>query len=99
MITQLSSKIVKTRKPHECFACRRKFEAGTIMECGNNVDGGKVYSLYACSTCQKIMEVHTEWVIDPNENSFPYGCVWECIGEFPNVSTPEELLELLNKEE
>lgn len=54
MLESLRSKIVVTRKPHNCFGCGRKFKAGTKMLKEEMLDNG-LWSCYLCETCQKIV--------------------------------------------
>ena len=49
----ISTKVVKTRKPHVCFGCGREFPAGTEMRKDFVVDV-KAFSCYLCETCEKI---------------------------------------------
>lgn len=46
-------KIVKIRKPHDCFGCGEIFPKGTEMECQVNKDDGELYRLYICLPCAK----------------------------------------------
>ena len=55
-MTILKSKVVLTKKPHVCFGCNRKFDAGTSMQYDTIADGGCVYSTYLCPTCRKIID-------------------------------------------
>ena len=45
----ISTKVVKTRKPHVCFGCGREFPAGTEMRKDFVVDV-KAFSCYLCGT-------------------------------------------------
>lgn len=38
----LTQKLVKTRKPHTCFGCGRRYPAGSTMEFAAIADGGTV---------------------------------------------------------
>jgi len=88
----LSDKIVKTRKPHICFACGRKFPAGTKMTRQvNDYDG--IQSVYSCLTCQELMDNYSEYFYDYVEYMYLEGCVRECY-ECQDI-TPEQLLEKL----
>lgn len=51
----LTKKIVKTRKPHTCFGCERKFPSGTTMEFSTIADGGTVHNSYLCQTCLEVI--------------------------------------------
>ena len=91
----LSNKKVKTRKPHICFACGRKFPIGTEMIRQVNLYDG-IQSIYSCSTCTELMDLHSSYFIDEDENVFPEGCVRECY-ECRDI-TPEDLLTKLTKQ-
>lgn len=45
-------KVVKTRVPHVCFGCGRKFEQGSMME-RSCVFDGTPWTCYLCESCQK----------------------------------------------
>ena len=45
-------KVVKTRVPHVCFGCGRKFEQGAMME-RSCVFDGTLWTCYLCESCQK----------------------------------------------
>lgn len=47
----LSSKIVTTRTPHDCFGCGRKFPVGTAMQHEGIKDGSSVFTAYLCDSC------------------------------------------------
>lgn len=47
---------VKTRKPHNCFACGREFPKGTIMERQVVQNDKEVYTIHLCSTCQELID-------------------------------------------
>lgn len=49
----ISTKYVKTRKPHICFGCGREFPKGTEMRKDFVVDT-TAWSCYLCETCEKI---------------------------------------------
>ena len=51
----ISQKKVKTRKPHLCSGCLRKFPSGTMMERTTGVDGGDISNAYWCNVCVKVM--------------------------------------------
>jgi len=89
----LSDKIVVTRKPHRCFACLRKFEAGTKMKAQTNIDN-EIYTVYSCETCQTLMDKFHDHFYDDGDNVFPEGCVSETFNYY-KVETPEQLLEKL----
>ena len=51
MSEMLSSKWVKTRKPHKCFGCLRDFDKGTRLLRESWTDCGSAYTSYLCSDC------------------------------------------------
>ena len=51
----LSSKWVKTRKPHRCFGCAREFPSSSAMLFEVCVDDG-IFNLYLCETCDKVQQ-------------------------------------------
>ena len=55
MSVTLRYKDVKTRKPHECFGCRRLFPRDTIMQFSAFVDAGIVHNCYLCQTCLNVL--------------------------------------------
>lgn len=85
-MTQLFSKDVITRKPHNCFACERPFPAKTKMNYQTNIYEGDIYSLYTCETCMDIMALS-----DANDydDGFQQGFVQE---QLRKGETPEWLL-------
>lgn len=95
MVEILSDKIVKTRKAHWCFACHRKFEAGTVMDCQTNKYDGTIGTTYSCATCRELMRKFKPWFFDDSEHIFPDECVAYVCRDFKR--TPEELLEDLIK--
>lgn len=63
----LSSKLVKTRKPHKCVACGRMFPAESGMFRVTTADGGTAYTDYICTTCSVVM--HRDDITDYSEGS------------------------------
>lgn len=63
----LSSKLVKTRKPHKCVACGRVFPAESGMFRVSTADGGTAYTDYICTTCSVVM--HRDDITDYSEGS------------------------------
>ena len=55
MIETISSKRVKTRKPHNCWGCTEMFTMGTYMERNTSVDGGQIGTCYFCDSCVAIL--------------------------------------------
>ena len=86
----LSSKIVTTRKPHECVACTRIIPKGRSMIRSTVKDGGELYTNYECSACNALISMGIG--VCPDDHTYDYGCmIEEC--EAWGVDTPEELLE------
>ena len=50
----ISSKIVKTRKPHFCFGCAREFPKETKMQY-NTVKDDEIFNTYICPTCLEVI--------------------------------------------
>ena len=63
----LSSKLVKTRKPHKCVACGRVFPEESSMFRVSTADGGTAYTDYICTTCSVVM--HRDDITDYSEGS------------------------------
>lgn len=55
MSSVLSTKWVKTRKPHRCFGCEREFPAGSEMRFDVCIDDG-LFNCYLCETCTEVMQ-------------------------------------------
>ena len=88
----LNDRTVKTRKPHQCFACLRQFPAGTDMRSTTIVDDeSDMYTLYTCETCDDLIPKYKDVFAD-NDGGFPEGCVREVMPEF-GCDTPEELFD------
>ena len=85
----LSKKIVKTRKPHRCFACWEMFDSGTEMEAGTYKDDGDIYTLYCCEICQNLLSEFPGSFID-DDDRFQEGCVAEIMAEY-KCDSPEAL--------
>jgi hypothetical protein len=54
----LESKIVVTRKEHQCWGCARKIPKGLKMRVLKLAEDGKVVSSYWCETCQLYWNRH-----------------------------------------
>jgi len=52
----ISSKRVKIRKAHNCWGCTEIFTPPTEMGVVNCTDNGKIYSVYWCDSCQRILD-------------------------------------------
>lgn len=88
----LSDKIVKTRKPHICSACARRFEAGSTMRRQIN-NGNGIVTWYECKTCMQLLTRHRK--------NFDDGCgvcYMNCVDDvLERGQTPEDLLHALDK--
>ena len=58
---ELTSKIVKTRKPHKCWGCAKEYPAGTKMKYCESVDQGEFTNTYWCDSCEKIRGKLESW--------------------------------------
>ena len=99
-----SDKTVKTRKPHECFACNRWFPKGTKMRRQVNNYDGDMSSVYWCETCEKLCSEFHDLFFEAHDGIYPVGCTGDSqyyyrISEDDNHKhTPEDLLEYLRKQ-
>ena len=55
MNTVLTEKIVRTRKPHNCWGCLREFPRGTRMWL-NVIDEKPLTTYYYCMTCTALLQ-------------------------------------------
>lgn len=94
----LSDKMVKTRKPHQCFGCGRTRPKGTNMHCQVNAGDDGIYTVYNCDVCWSIMSKYgdDEGMIDDWERTYYHECVHIAMEDY-KVETPEELLVMLGK--
>jgi len=95
MIEILSDKNVVTRKPHKCFLCSRKFDAGTDM----NVQVNKyddINRVYSCKTCKELMSGN--WIEPNDENMFESDTLHEYMYGDNFSGTPEEYLQFKIKQ-
>jgi hypothetical protein len=51
----LSTRRVKTRKPHYCPGCDKVYPAGMMMDKCAIADGGSVRNTYWCLACQTVL--------------------------------------------
>jgi len=89
----LSDKIVKTRKPHICSACLRRFEAGSRMRRQVNVED-EIVSWYECETCIQLLSRHRGYFEDEYNYAW-MGCVNNTLDR---DQTPEDLLRKLDQQ-
>jgi len=81
---EISRKIVKTRKQHQCFLCLRNFKKGTNMELAVYTDENG-YNIYTCLTCIEIIAL-IRGDLDCSDDGKQ---------DRPNGYSPEEFLNLL----
>jgi hypothetical protein len=93
--TSLKHKQVKTKKPHLCFSCLKRFPENTVMINWAGITDGDFNSGYTCLTCEEII------ALSANDRHRSDGVV-----EFGYVSemtskeiTPEMVLENLKTKE
>ena len=55
MLTVLSQKTVKIRKPQKCWGCCREFQPGSRLYRVECVDNGDFSRAYWCAVCQEII--------------------------------------------
>lgn len=60
MTTIIESKMVTTRKEHQCFGCRRIYPAGTEMEHSVQVDD-YLFHIYLCHDCLNYLDTLDSW--------------------------------------
>jgi len=87
----LSDKIVKTRKKHNCCACGRVFDKGTMMRTQvNTMDG--IQTWRECPTCTELLSKHRSHF----EDDYNHVCYSDCVSEaLERGQTPEQLLSAL----
>jgi hypothetical protein len=74
-VIAISSKAVKTRKPHKCWGCTKEIPIGTEVARSTSVDGDRISSVYWCNTCVKYMDEHLDsWDM---QDGFEYGVLRE----------------------
>lgn len=88
----LSDNIVKTRKPHICCACGRRFEKGSKMRRQVNTSDG-IQTWYECETCIKLLMKHRK-EFDDGYGCFEMNCVMDAL---ERRQTPEDLLRALDE--
>jgi len=75
----LQSKVVRVRKPHSCWGCRREIQIGENAEYCACVDAGNFCASYWCEKCQIAM---SELDYDDLMYGFTYG---ELIDSYPEL--------------
>lgn len=84
----MSTKRVRTRKPHRCWGCARQVPVGTDIECYTSASEGSITSTYWCDRCIGFYDEHClpgEEIMDGDlRDYYPEG---ELAG--PIVQTPK----------
>lgn len=75
-------KIVKTRKPHVCHCCQRRFPASSSMLCYTGVQEGHIFNIYYCLCCTYLVEKHADELIPSAEEGIPEGAARELAVEY-----------------
>ncbi len=52
----VSHKIVKTRKPHNCWGCTKELPIGGMVQVVTSVDDNMINSVYWCDDCRDYMD-------------------------------------------
>jgi len=89
----LRDKIVKTRKKHNCDACGRLFEKGTMMRTQVNTYDG-IGTWRECPTCMELLSKYRSHFADEYDYIFHSDCVGIVLDR---GQTPEELLSMLGE--
>ena len=77
-MTQLSTKTVMTRKPHNCWGCTKELPAGSEMVYSTSVDQGEFTSAYWCDDCEEVLKDLEYWQL---EDGFAFGELREYIND------------------
>ena len=96
---KISSTLVRTRKPHVCWACRVRYPSGSLMTVEKYVSPEGFWRNYSCATCEQILSVcaKREDFSDPWDRSWDEGFVRDLCHD-NGLRTSEQLHQfLLNK--
>jgi hypothetical protein len=93
--TSLKHKQVKTKKPHLCFSCLKRFPENTVMVNWAGITDGDFNSGYTCLTCEEIIEIYAK-NSQLYEGKVEFGFVNEMTSK---EITPEIVLETLKIKE
>lgn len=93
--TVLKHKQVRTKKPHLCFSCLKRFPENTIMINWAGIYLGDFNSGYTCFTCEEIIAISAK-NNQLNEGVVGFGFVNEMTSK---EITPEMVLETLKTKE
>lgn len=92
--TILKHKMVKTKKPHLCFSCLKRFPENTAMISWAGMYMGDFNSGYTCLTCEEIIALSVKnGIIETDVVDF--GFVTEFLSK---ETTPEMVLENLKNQ-
>jgi len=73
---ELSSKSVKTRKPHICHCCGKMYSAGNVMQYSCGVNDGDFFDWYSCLICESFIATPAfDWKY--HEEGLQRGELWE----------------------
>lgn len=89
--TSLKYKQVKTKKPHLCFSCLKRFPVNTVMINWAGITNGDFNSGYTCLTCEEIIDISAKSG-EFREGVVEFGYVNEMTSK---ETTPEMVLEQL----
>lgn len=92
-----SSRIVKTRKRHQCACCCRMIPKGFRAVFHQGKCDGEFYSYYLCNTCETLTDKYPEYVIDEWEGWISNDVLQEYLG-YLNLKRPLQLLNKLEEE-
>ena len=67
----LRHKLVKTRKPHNCWGCCKKMPKGSDMWANTSAED-VIYTVHWCLVCNSILEEHGS-EMDPYNDGYAYG--------------------------
>jgi hypothetical protein len=93
--TSLKHKQVKTKKPHLCFSCLKRFPENSPMIYWVGITDGDFNSGYTCLTCEEIIQIYAK------NNQLHGGAVeFGFVSEMTSKTiTPETVLETLKQEQ
>lgn len=85
----LSDKIVKGRKVHACFHCRKQIIAGELHRSRTDISSGEMLSYRWCYECCVLMaKIETDSGEDGDEDGSDLACAWEERALRPPAGSP-----------
>ena len=72
-------KVKKSRKTHKCHGCLKPIEIGMPCLANVNVDGGEIYTLYFCKSCEDFMKEYCVNCGDCFDDGLYKGDIAECM--------------------